>query len=185
MNNVSEKAFKHWIYWPIVPNLLSTAPIGSLVARQWRNPAFWIDWAYKVTKPRFNLFIRVGVWSGETGKQDEAIAELSKAIEKHDPACPGIRKKGKDLLFIENYNDAFEGLQQMPQHWSTIASACMAGGLSIRVRQKWPSLISTMPLKIIVEDHSLEARRALKGMHFQLKEYDKAFLNWNYLSMKI
>ena len=134
MNNVSEKAFKtlHDLLALLCP-ICCQRHHQILVARQRKIPFELIE--PQSDKAMVQSFNQRWEPVRETGKQDEAIAELKEAM-KNDRHAPGIRKKGSRPAFIENTTMHW-GLQQMPQHWSHHCF-CLYGRArvySIQVRQ--------------------------------------------------
>ncbi|MBK8701118.1 MAG: tetratricopeptide repeat protein [Saprospiraceae bacterium] len=114
----------------------------------------------------------------ETGKQDEAIAELSKAIEKHDRHAQAYERRAKTCFLLKNYNDALSDYNKCLGIDPTIASAYYGRARVYAIQEKWQLAIedfdNAIKKSVALESIHWKARRLKGGAHIELKEFGKA-----------
>jgi tetratricopeptide (TPR) repeat protein len=114
----------------------------------------------------------------EEGKQEEAIEELSKAIEKHDRHAQAYERRAKTCFLLKNYNDALRDYNKCIGIDPTIASAYYGRARVYSILEKWKEAIENfdeaIKKSVALETVHWKSRRLKGAAHMQLGEYLKA-----------
>jgi hypothetical protein len=111
----------------------------------------------------------------ESGKQDEAIAELSKAIEKHDRHAGAYERRAKTCFLLRNYSDALRDYNKCLGIDPTIASAYYGRARVLTLQDKWEEAIQdfdhAIKKSVALETTHWKARRLKAEAHMHLHDY--------------
>ena len=178
VNNVSEKAFKNTT--DLLAYCAQFAVNGTI--RSWLLDNGEIL-HFELIEPQSDKaavqsFIKGRSMIRETGKKHEPMAELSKAIEKHDRHAQAYERRAKTCFLLKNYNDALRDYNKCLNIDPTIASAYYGRARVYSIQGKAEMAIAdfdnAIKKSVALETIHWKARRLKGGMHFELKEYDKA-----------
>lgn len=114
----------------------------------------------------------------EEGKQDEAIEELSKAIEKHDRHAQAYERRAKTNFLLRNYSEALRDYNKCLGIDPTVASAYYGRARVFSIQEKWQEAIENydeaIKKSVALESVHWKARRLKGAAHLALNEYIKA-----------
>ncbi len=113
-----------------------------------------------------------------SGQQDQAIAELSKAIEKHDRHAQAYERRAKTCFLLQNYSDALRDYNKCLGIDPTIASAYYGRARVYSIQGKTNDAIAdfdnAIKKSVALETIHWKARRLKGEAHIILKEYNQA-----------
>ncbi|MFM2394066.1 MAG: hypothetical protein RLZZ546_2048, partial [Bacteroidota bacterium] len=129
-------------------------------------------------KAAVQSFIKGRSMIREDGKQDQAIEELSKAIEKYDRHAQAYERRAKICFLLKNYSDALRDYNKCLGIDPTIASAYYGRARVYMIQDKIHEAISdfdsAIKKSVALETTHWKARRLKAAAHLDLKEYGKA-----------
>ena len=178
VGNVSEKAFKNCT--DLLAYCAQFAVSGTI--RSWLLDNGEIL-HFELVEPQSDKaavqsFIKGRSLVKETGKQNEAIAELSKAIEKHDRHAQAYERRAKTCFLLQNYSDALRDYNKCLGIDPTIASAYYGRARVFTIQGKWAEAIAdfdnAIKKSVALESIHWKSRRLKGAAHIELKEFSKA-----------
>jgi tetratricopeptide (TPR) repeat protein len=114
----------------------------------------------------------------EVGKQDEAIALLSNAIEKHDRHAQAYERRAKICFLLQNYSDALRDYNKCIAIDPTLASAYYGRAKVSLIQNKIPEAIEdfdqTIKKSVALETVHWKSRRLKGEAHITMKEWPAA-----------
>ncbi len=178
VNTVSEKAFKnstdllHYCSQFAVSGTIRSWLIdnGEILHFQLIEP--------ESDKAAVQSFIKGRSMIRVSGKQDEAIEELTKAIEKHDRHAQAYERRAKTSFLLQKYSDALRDYNKCLSIDPTIASAyygrARVSTIQGKIAESIEDFDNAIKKSVALETIHWKSRR-LKGMaHMELKEYSSA-----------
>lgn len=112
------------------------------------------------------------------GKQEEAIAQLSKAIEKYDRHAQAYERRAKTCFILEKYSDALRDYNKALAIDPTIPSAFYGRARIHLMNKDWEQAIAdfdqTIKKSVALESIHWKGRRLKAFSHIQIKQYHKA-----------
>jgi tetratricopeptide (TPR) repeat protein len=113
-----------------------------------------------------------------SGQQDEAIAELSRAIEKHDRHAQAYERRAKTCFLLQNYNDALRDYNKCIGIDPTIASAYYGRArvhlIQNRIQDAIADFDHAIKKSVALESIHWKSRRLKGASHMELKEFNNA-----------
>lgn len=112
------------------------------------------------------------------GKEDEAIAALSKAIEKYDRHAQAYERRAKVVVRLKNYHDAKRDYTKCINIDPTIPTAYYGRAKVHMLEDSWEEAIEdfnqALKKSIALQTVYWKARRHKATCHLKLKQNDKA-----------
>lgn len=114
----------------------------------------------------------------QTGKEQEAIAALTKAIEKYNRHAQAYERRAKVNFIMKNYHDAIRDYTKCIKIDPSIPSAYYGRAKVYALEEKWEEAIADFD-EVIKKSVALQpvywkARRLKAICHIERKEYTKA-----------
>jgi tetratricopeptide (TPR) repeat protein len=114
----------------------------------------------------------------QKGKQNEAIEELTKAIEKYDRHAQAYERRAKTCFLLQKYGDALRDYNKCLAIDPSIASAYYGRGRIHLHNKDFDAAVQdfdqAIKKSVALETIHFKARRIKAYTHMQLLEYDKA-----------
>lgn len=178
VNNVTEKAFKNTtdllIYCAqfAVNGTIRAWLLDNGEILQFENIEPHSD------KAAVQLFIKGRNLVRAQGQQEEAIAELSKAIEKHDRHAQAYERRAKTCFIMQKYSDALRDYNKCLVIDPTVATAYYGRARVYSIQGKTNEAIAdfdeAIKKSVALENVHWKARRLKGAAHMELHEFDKA-----------
>ena len=115
---------------------------------------------------------------GQSGKEDEAIKALNKAIEKYDRHAQAYERRGKVNLKLKKYHDALRDYNKCLALDPDNPYAYYGKSLVLINDDKIQEAVDSMELAIkksvALQNIHWKARRTKGKLHLELDQYDKA-----------
>lgn len=176
--NVTEKAFKNTV------NILSYcsqfAVTGSIRAWMIDNGDIM---HFETIEPdsdkgTVQAFLKGRKLVREEGKQEEAIDELTKAIEKYNRNAMAYERRAKVNFLLQNYHDALRDYNKCINIDDSIPTAYYGKAKCLMIKEDWSGAIENfdeaIKKSIALQPLYWKSRRLKAECHIKLKEYDKA-----------
>jgi len=176
--NVTEKAFKNTV------NILSYcsqfAVTGSIRAWMIDNGDIM---HFETIEPESDkgtvqAFLKGRKLVREEGKQEEAIDELTKAIEKYNRNAMAYERRAKVNFLLQNYHDALRDYNKCINIDDSIPTAYYGKAKCLMIKEDWSGAIENfdeaIKKSIALQPLYWKSRRLKAECHIKLKEYDKA-----------
>jgi len=114
----------------------------------------------------------------EEGREDEAIAALSKAIEKYDRHAQAYERRAKVVVRLQNYHDAIRDYTKCINIDPTIPTAYYGRAKVHMIKEEWQNAIDdldqTLKKSVALQPVYWKARRHKATCHMALKQFEKA-----------
>ncbi len=178
VKEVSEKVYKNTI--SLLEYCAQFAVTGSI--RAWMSDSGKIM-HYNLIEPLSDKVAVQSFLKGRKlvkvkGKEDEAIAQLTRAIEKYDRHAQAYERRAKVCFFLKNYHDAHRDYTKAIGIDPTIPTAYYGRAKVYIINKEWEKAIEDLELglkkSIALQTMYWKARRLKAQCHFELKQYDKA-----------
>lgn len=117
----------------------------------------------------------------EEGREDEAIAALTKAIEKYDRHAQAYERRAKIVVRLQNYHDAIRDYTKCINLDPTIPTAYYGRGKVHMIQKDWDKAIEdfdqALKKSVALQPVYWKARRHKATCHMELKQLEKALFD--------
>jgi tetratricopeptide (TPR) repeat protein len=176
--NVTEKAFKNTV--SILKYCSQFAVTGSV--RAWMidngNIMHFSTIEPESDKGVVQSFLKGRKLVKEEGRQDEAISQLTKSIEKFNRNAMAYERRGKVNFILEKYHDALRDYNKSIAIDDTIPTSYYGKAKCMMLKEEWAEAIvnfdETIKKSIALQPVYWKSRRLKSQCHINLKEYEKA-----------
>ncbi len=178
VGNVSEKAYKNTIN--ILTYCAQFALTGSI--RGWminEGEIMHFDTIEPDSdKKAVQSFLKGRDLVKKEGKEDEALEQLTKAIERYDRHAMAYERRGKVNFILKKYHDALRDYNKCINLDDSIPTAFYGKAKCLMLKEEWEEAIvnfdHTIKKSIALQTVYWKARRLKAKCHINLKQYDKA-----------
>lgn len=176
--NVTEKSFKNTV--SILKYCAQFAVTGSI--RAWMINEGEIKHFSTIEpdsdKGAVQSFLKGRKLVKEEGKQEEAISQLTKAIEKFNRNAMAYERRAKVNFILKNYHDALRDYNKSIAIDESIPTSYYGKAKCLMLKEEWEEAIEcfehTLKKSIALQPVYWKSRRLKSQCHINLKEYEKA-----------